>query len=117
MGAGKKLHIKYYVEPDPAALARHAAQYFLEMATEAVQAKGRARIAISGGSTPKATFALLADPNEPWRAPMPWDCLDLYWVDERCVPPDHADSQLPHDPRSHARPRSSASRADSPHRR
>jgi 6-phosphogluconolactonase len=92
MRAGKNLQIKYYVEPDPAALARHAAQYFLEMATETVQAKGRVRIAISGGSTPKTTFALLADPNEPWRARMPWDCLDLYWVDERCVPPGDADS-------------------------
>jgi len=92
MHAGRRLHIKYYVEPDPAALARRAAQYFLEMAGEAVQAQGRARIAISGGSTPKATFALLADPNEPWRNHMPWDSLDLYWVDERCVPPDDADS-------------------------
>ena len=88
----RKLKIKYYVEADPTALARRAAQYFLEMASEAVQARGRARIAISGGSTPKTTFALLADPNEPWRAHMPWDALDLYWVDERCVPPDHADS-------------------------
>src|SRR5580692_10486148 len=88
----RKLKIKYYVEADPTALARRAAQYFLEMASEAVQARGRARIAISGGSTPKTTFALLADPNEPWRAHMPWDALDLYWVDERCVPPDNADS-------------------------
>ena len=88
----RKLKIKYYVEANPAALARRAAQYFLEMASEAVQARGRARIAISGGSTPKTTFALLADRNEPWRAHMPWDALDLYWVDERCVPPDHADS-------------------------
>jgi 6-phosphogluconolactonase len=92
MGTGKKLQIKYYVEADPAALARRAAQYFMEMAGEAVQAHGRARIAISGGSTPKATFALLADHHEPWRAHMPWDFLDLYWVDERCVPPDAADS-------------------------
>jgi 6-phosphogluconolactonase len=92
MRAGKVIKIKYYVEPDPAALARRAAQYFLEMAGEAVQARGRARIAISGGSTPKATFALLADPNRPWRAHMPWENLDLYWVDERCVPPDHPDS-------------------------
>jgi 6-phosphogluconolactonase len=92
MRAGTVMKIKYYVQPDPAALARHAAQYFLEMTTEAVQARGRARIAISGGSTPKTTFALLADPNEPWRTHMPWDNLDLYWVDERCVPPDHADS-------------------------
>jgi 6-phosphogluconolactonase len=86
------LKIKYYVVPDPAALARRAAQYFLEMTREAVEARGRARIAISGGSTPKTTFGLLADPGQPWRAHMPWDCLDLYWVDERCVPPNHADS-------------------------
>lgn len=92
MRAGKDLKIKYYVEPDPASLARRAAQYFLEMASEAVAASGRARIAISGGSTPKTTFQLLADPNQPWRAHMPWDSLDIYWVDERCVPPDDNDS-------------------------
>jgi 6-phosphogluconolactonase len=86
------LKILYYVEPDPDALARRAAQHFAEMASEAVEAHGRARIAISGGSTPKAAFALLADPNQPWRSNMPWDRLDLYWVDERCVPPGHPDS-------------------------
>ena len=59
----RKLTIKYYVEPDPAALARRAAQYFVEMVAEAVEASGRARIAISGGSTPKAAFQLLADPE------------------------------------------------------
>ena len=88
----KKLSIKYYVEPDAEALARHAAQYFVELAGEAVAGHGRARIAISGGSTPKATFQLLADQNQPWRSRMPWDKLDLFWVDERCVPPDHPDS-------------------------
>jgi len=35
----------------------------------------------------KAAFALLADPNQPWRWRMPWEMLDLYWVDERSVPP------------------------------
>ena len=84
----KKLSVKYYVEPDPSALARHAAQYFVEMASEAVEAHGRARIAISGGSTPKAAFALLADSSQPWRWRMPWDSLDLFWVDERTVPPE-----------------------------
>ena len=82
------LQIKYYVEPDPAALARRAAQYFVEMAGEAVAAQGCARIAISGGATPQAAFAALVDPNQPWRARMPWPALDLYWVDERCVSPD-----------------------------
>jgi 6-phosphogluconolactonase len=94
MRAGKLLRIKYYVEPDPAALARRAAQYFVEMAGEAVAGLGRARIAISGGSTPKAAFQLLADPSQPWRDRMPWENLDLFWVDERTVPPDQPDSNF-----------------------
>jgi 6-phosphogluconolactonase len=84
--------VNYYVEQDAQALAQHAARYFVEMVGEAVAGRGRARIAISGGSTPKATFQLLADPNQPWRARMPWSSLDLYWVDERCVGPDAAES-------------------------
>jgi 6-phosphogluconolactonase len=92
MSAVRKLQINYYVEPDAAALARRAAQYFVEMAGEAAEAQGRARIAISGGSTPKAAFELLADPAQPWHLRMPWQKLDLYWVDERCVPPDNAES-------------------------
>ena len=88
----RKLQIKYYVEPDAEALARRAAQYLVEMTTEAVDARGQARIAISGGSTPKAAFHLLADPNERFLQSMPWERLDLYWVDERCVPPDNSES-------------------------
>ena len=88
----KRLSIKYYVEPDPAALAHRAAQYLVEMAGEAVSGNGRARIAISGGSTPMAAFRLMGDRTQPWRGRMPWDSLELYWVDERAVPPDHADS-------------------------
>lgn len=90
----QKLKIVYFVEPDAAALAVRAAQYFVEKAVQAVAAQGRARIAISGGSTPKAAFALLADASQPWRARMPWDKLDLWWVDERCVPPDNPDSNF-----------------------
>ena len=90
----RKLKTIYYVEPNPAALAARAAQYMVEMAEESVQARGRARIAISGGSTPKAAFQLMGDPHQPWRARMPWDQLELFWVDERCVPPDHEDSNF-----------------------
>jgi 6-phosphogluconolactonase len=88
----QKLQIEYFVEPDSVALARRAAQYFVEKVNEAVASRGRARIAISGGSTPKAAFELMADASQPWRARMPWDKLEIYWVDERCVPPDHSDS-------------------------
>jgi len=86
------LKVVYSIEPDAEGLAQRAAQYFVEQAERAVGARGRARIAISGGSTPKAAFALLADPAEPWRARMPWSKLDLWWVDERCVPPNDPDS-------------------------
>lgn len=89
-----KLKVEYFVEPDAATLAQRAARHFVEMAEAAVAARGRVRIAISGGSTPKAAFQLLADPAQPWRARMPWDKLELYWVDERCVPPDHPDSNF-----------------------
>jgi len=86
------LRIIYYVEPNATALARRAADYFVAQAVEAVAARGVARIAISGGSTPKAAFAALAEQGEEWRERMPWPNLDLWWVDERCVPPDNAQS-------------------------
>jgi 6-phosphogluconolactonase len=88
----QRLKIVYCVAPDADRLAHRAAKYFVEHIERAVAARGRARIAISGGSTPKATFALLADPAQPWRTRMPWSKLDLWWVDERCVPPSDSDS-------------------------
>jgi len=88
----EKLKIIYSVDPDASALARRAAQYFAEKCAAAAAERGRARIAISGGSTPRAAFSLLGDPAQPWRAQMPWGKLDLWWVDERCVPLDHPDS-------------------------
>jgi len=87
-----KLHISYVVEPDPPALAWRAALHLVELAEEAVAARGRVRIAVSGGSTPKATFALLADPAYPFLNRMPWSALELFFVDERTVPPDHPES-------------------------
>ena len=88
----KKLKVDYLVMPDAKALAARAAEQFTQAAKKAASERGRARIAISGGSTPKAAFQLLADPTQPWRERMPWDKLELFWVDERCVPPDHPDS-------------------------
>jgi 6-phosphogluconolactonase len=87
-----KLQVTYVVEPDPAALAYRAALHLVELIEEAVAARGRARVAVSGGTTPKATFALLADPQHPFLARMPWQELELFFVDERTVPPDNPDS-------------------------
>jgi 6-phosphogluconolactonase len=92
MAIRRKLTIKYFVEPDPAALARRAACHFVEMVSEASEANGRARIAVSGGSTPKAAFELLVKPGQACLQRMPWEDLELFWVDERTVPPDHPES-------------------------
>jgi 6-phosphogluconolactonase len=84
--------VTYKVWQTPAEVAGAAAALFAESASKAAAARGVARIAISGGSTPKAMFALLADTNAPYFAQVPWQKLQLFWVDERCVPPTDADS-------------------------
>ncbi|HEX3472986.1 MAG TPA: 6-phosphogluconolactonase [Silvibacterium sp.] len=88
----RKTAVEYRVYDGPDALSRAAAEHFLETAQAAVTARGKARIAISGGSTPRRTFALLANPAEKFLKAMPWEQIELDWVDERCVPPDHPDS-------------------------
>ena len=84
--------VTYQVWPSAEKMAMASAKRFAERVEQAVAARGVARVAISGGSTPKATFKLLADPAQPFFATVPWDKLQLFWVDERCVPPDHSES-------------------------
>lgn len=54
------------------------------------QTQGRFAIALSGGSTPKPLYALLATPDISRR--IPWDRVHVFWGDERCVPADHPDN-------------------------
>ena len=84
--------VTYSIWSDSKAVAFAAAQLFSDAVTHAVTTRGVARVAISGGSTPKAMFALLADAAQPFAAPIPWAKLHLYWVDERCVPPTDDES-------------------------
>lgn len=84
--------VTYQVWPNAADVALASARLFAEKLEQAAGSRGIARIAISGGSTPQATFKLLADPNQPFLATIPWDKLQLFWVDERCVPPDNPES-------------------------
>lgn len=79
------------VFPDAAALAAGAAEAFVA----AVRATdGPFRVALSGGNTPRALFAALADEAAPFRARVPWDRLQLFWSDERCVPPTDKESNF-----------------------
>lgn len=74
----------------PEAVARAAAERFVALAREAVAARGRFVVALSGGSTPRALFQLLA--KEPFRSQPAWDRVEVFWGDERSVPPTHNDS-------------------------
>ena len=88
----KSKKIVYQVAADAEALSLRTAELFADCIAQSIAARGLARIAVSGGSTPRRTFEMLADSSLPLRARVDWSRLFLFWVDERCVPPDHADS-------------------------
>jgi len=76
--------------PDASTLARAAAEHFVALAQEAVSTHGRFAVALAGGSTPRATYALLA--TSEFASRVDWTRVHIFWGDERCVPPDHPDS-------------------------
>ena len=76
---------------DAARLYRAAAGEFVARAQAAVRAQGRFRVALSGGSTPRGLFSLLAA-DAALRDAVPWPQLEVFWGDERHVPPEHVDS-------------------------
>jgi 6-phosphogluconolactonase len=88
----RAVSVTYRVWPSAVEVAAGAAELFASSVAAAVEAHGVARVAISGGGTPKAMFALLADRSQPHFARVPWEKLHLFWVDERCVPPTDAES-------------------------
>ena len=88
----RPVHLLVEASATPTDLAQAAAEYFVARVKFAVEVRGVARVAISGGSTPKLLFQLLADPERPFLKQLPWEHLQLFWVDERCVPPTDQDS-------------------------
>ena len=77
---------------DAPAIAKRAAELFLESAKSAVSARGVFNVALSGGSTPKALNILLA--TEPFRSQVPWDKLRIFFGDERHAGPADPDSNF-----------------------
>ncbi len=79
------------VVEEEAAFYRAAADLFVEAARAAVAARGRFTVALSGGSTPKGIYSLLAN-DAKWREAVEWGKVLFFWGDERHVAPDHPDS-------------------------
>ncbi len=72
---------------ETSALAAKAAEKIANCLRTAAQAHGRACLALAGGTTPRRVHEALAE-----RSDIPWSLVHVYFGDERCVPPDHPDS-------------------------
>ena len=78
------------VLPDPGELARAVADHFVARAAESIAASGRFTVALAGGSTPRATYLLLA--TDAFARRVDWARVQVLWGDERCVPPSDPQS-------------------------
>jgi 6-phosphogluconolactonase len=74
------------VVSDSEVLAQRSVEVFIADAQKAIKAKNTFNVAISGGQTPKRFFELLGE--LPRSLSLPWDKVQLFWVDERYVEPD-----------------------------
>jgi 6-phosphogluconolactonase len=77
---------------DTAELSRRTADRFIEIAQQSMRSSGRFAVALSGGSTPKNLYSRLSSPA--YQERLSWPNVHLFWGDERCVPPDHPDSNF-----------------------
>lgn len=85
---GKHGELRMYRDAEH--LARAAAELFVNTAAESIEARGRFRVALSGGSTPRRVYELLATPA--FSGHVDWDNVDIFWGDERYVPAEDRDS-------------------------
>jgi 6-phosphogluconolactonase len=83
-----KPEITYF--PDLESLSLKAAHFIFQTGLKSVAKKGLFSIALSGGTTPGRLYQLLSQP--PFLKEMPWKQMHFFWGDERCVPPDHSES-------------------------
>ena len=89
-GRSRSIHLTVHIHRDPAAMAERAAHILAAACEEAVAERGAFRIALSGGQSPIPLFRLLSGSD--WADRLPWDKMTFFWVDERCVGPDHPES-------------------------
>lgn len=80
------------VLPDVSSLAREAAERIVAAAVQAIDTHGTFSLALSGGSTPRPVYELLS--QEPFRSHVNWNKVEIYFGDERCVPPDSPQSNF-----------------------
>ena len=82
---------KIQIFADAEAMSRVAAETIVNHISESLQTRDVYTIALSGGSTPRRLYSLLAG-DSGLRGRIPWDRIHFFWSDERHVPPDHPES-------------------------
>jgi 6-phosphogluconolactonase len=80
------------VRADTNQVASAATDMFFHAAREAIRERGQFRVAMSGGSTPRRMYRIMAQSDE--RDEIDWSHVDVFWGDERFVPLDHDDSNF-----------------------
>lgn len=83
-------YLSLLVTEDPLDMARQAAEIIEAQCKEALSRRSVFNLAVSGGKTPLSLFRLLSSPERAKR--IDWERTAIYWVDERCVGPDHPES-------------------------
>ena len=78
------------VLPDEDSVAREAARRTVEWLRAAIEMRGVAHLALTGGSSAVSLYRIMA--QDPWKSALPWDSVHLWWGDERFVPRDHPES-------------------------
>ncbi len=78
------------VFPDREKLIQTAAEHVIEIASQGIRENGRVVIALSGGSTPRPLYSLLA--SEKYSQRIDWARVHIFWGDERCLPSDSPQS-------------------------
>ena len=86
MGAAANYKPNVEIISDPESLAHRSISIFVADAEKAIKAKNIFYVAISGGNTPRRFFELLSE--APQAKALPWNKIQLFWVDERYVPPN-----------------------------
>ena len=82
------MSVHWHKLPDAQTASEAAAHHILNILEEVLSGQDVATIAISGGSTPKLLFPILA------KARVEWSRVHIFWVDERCVPPTDGESNF-----------------------
>lgn len=83
---------RFSIHPDPESVAVATADHFVAAVARAIEERGVAFVALSGGGTPKRVYPLLLEPAR--RDAVDWSRVEFFWGDERAVPPDHPESNF-----------------------